>query len=149
MDTTFFHRFYSVQFIPFKECMSKDIISAKTMWYYQNPSCYESVQQLELPLMNNQKFDILISKKLHSPLHHLLNVTDSSPQSWKKLVGQIKEIKLNWTGPRTLKSISAYISAAMTKVLLLRGRLGTRLCLQQTFKFHLFNSNSIPGFLRS
>ena len=45
-------------------------------------------------------------------------------------MAQNEEIKPNWKGPKTLMSVSLQILAAMTKTLFLKGRLGTRLCIQ-------------------
>lgn len=143
MDTnlpSILYRVYSVQFILFKKCISKDIISAKIR-------CNIIRIPVVIRVFNSWDYLPWIIRNLtfwfqkNSPLNHPLNVTDSGPQSWKKLVGQIKETKLNWTGTRTLISISAYILAATTKALFLRRILRTRLCLQQTlrfipFKFH-------------
>ena len=63
-------------------------------------------------------------------------------QPQKKLMGQSKDISKNGKDQKTLISVSLSFLAAMTKLLFLKGRPGTRLCLQPTLRFS-------PGFLRS
>ena len=63
-------------------------------------------------------------------------------QPQKKSMGQSKDISKNGKDQKTLISVSLLFLAALTKLLFLKGRLGTRLCLQPTLRFS-------PGFLRS